>query len=87
MDSCWDCLVCGKPIGAAVGVSLDGSAEMHVCRPCWASMPADARLAECRAWRESTERIAAMRAYEQLARQAMSSSALSFFERGGNNPN
>ena len=83
MADCWDCLICGRPIGDAVGVSLDGSAELHVCKLCWAAMTPASRLAECRAWRESTERIAAMRAYEQLARQAMSSSALNFLGRGG----
>jgi len=86
-DSHWDCLICGKPIDDAHGVSLDGTTEFHLCQKCWRGLTPETRLAEARAWREATGRINTFLAFEKLCRAAMGSTALSFLQRGGESPN
>lgn len=83
----WDCLVCGKPIEEVGGVSLDASTELHVCGTCYKKLTPEARIAECRAWRESSAKRHCLLAFEKLCRAAMGSTALSFLgrtdDRGG----
>jgi hypothetical protein len=86
-DSHWDCLICGKPIDDAAGMSLDGTTEFHLCEKCYAKLPPEVKLAECRAWRESTSRRDCLREFERLCRAATGSSALSFITRDRGSPN
>lgn len=72
-DSPWNCVSCQASIDYDAGaVSLDSSAELHVCEGCWETLSPVERIEAVRKWRGDRRHAAALEKFEALADGALS---------------